>query len=99
MTQSMTPSIPTPHVGQTPLLTPGGATLVKSKALAMTTPAHGALAAMTPEQLQASRWEKEIEERNRPFTDERLETMFIPGYKDLPPPTGYIPLRTPSRNI
>ncbi|KAL5278450.1 SF3B1 family protein [Megaselia abdita] len=99
MTPSMTPSMATPHVGQTPLLTPGGSTPIGAKAMAMATPAPGALAAMTPEQLQAYRWEKEIDERNRPFTDEELETMFPPGYKVLPPPAGYIPLRTPGRKI
>jgi len=41
--------------------------------MAMATPSAGALAAMTPEQLQAYRWEKEIDERNRPYTDEELE--------------------------
>lgn len=55
--------------------------------------------AMTPEQLQAYRWEREIDERNRPLTDEELETMFPPGYKVLQPPAGYIPIRTPARKL
>lgn len=45
---------------------------------------------MTPEQLQAYRWEREIDERNRPFTDEELDAMFPPGYKVLTPPAGMI---------
>jgi splicing factor 3B subunit 1 len=43
---------------------------------------------MTPEQLQAYRWEREIDERNRPLTDDELDTMFPPGYKILNPPAG-----------
>lgn len=59
----------------------------------------GHIMAMTPEQLQAYRWEREIDERNRPLTDEELETMFPPGYKVLQPPAGYIPIRTPARKL
>ncbi|KAI9582133.1 splicing factor 3B subunit 1 [Glossina fuscipes] len=101
VTPNMTPSI-TPHVTPghaTPLLTPRGTTPIGVKAMAMATPTPGALAAMTPEQLQAYRWEKEIDERNRPFTDEELDQMFPPGYKILPPPAGYVPLRTPGRKL
>jgi splicing factor 3B subunit 1 len=54
---------------------------------------------MTPEQLQAYRWEKEIDERNRPLSDEELDQMFPPGYKVLPPPAGYVPIRTPARKL
>ena len=37
---------------------------------------------MTPEQIEAFRWEKEIDERNRPLTDEELDAMFpFDGYK------------------
>ena len=36
---------------------------------------------MTPEQMQAFRWEREIDERNRPLMDEELDAMFPPGYK------------------
>ncbi|XP_011198510.1 splicing factor 3B subunit 1 [Bactrocera dorsalis] len=101
MTPSLTPSM-TPHTTPghvTPLLTPGGTTPIGVKAMAMATPTPGALAAMTPEQLQAYRWEKEIDERNRPLTDEELDQMFPPGYKILPPPAGYVPLRTPGRKL
>lgn len=48
----------------------------------------GHLMTMTPEQLQAYRWEREIDERNRPLTDDELEAMFPPGYKILNPPAG-----------
>ncbi|XP_031624430.1 splicing factor 3B subunit 1 isoform X1 [Contarinia nasturtii] len=96
-TPSMTPSATPGHA--TPLLTPGGSTPIGLKAALLATPTPGALAAMTPEQLQAYRWEKEIDERNRPFTDEELDVMFPPGYKVLPPPAGYVPLRTPGRKL
>ena len=42
----------------------------------------GHLISMTPEQMQAYRWEKEIDERNRPLSDEELDAMFpFEGYK------------------
>ncbi|CAH1995277.1 unnamed protein product [Acanthoscelides obtectus] len=85
--------------GITPMLTPGGSTPVGVKAMAMATPTPGHLASMTPEQLQAYRWEREIDERNRPLSDEELDAMFPPGYKILPPPAGYIPIRTPARKL
>ena len=90
MTPSMTPSM-TPHTTPghgTPMFTPGGSTPIGSKAMAMATPTPGHLSSMTPEQVQAYRWEKEIDERNRPFSDEELEALFPPGYKILPPPAG-----------
>ncbi|RCN42284.1 splicing factor 3B subunit 1 [Ancylostoma caninum] len=31
--------------------------------------------------------------------DEELDALFPPGYKILPPPTGYMPLRTPTRKL
>ncbi|XKL60534.1 hypothetical protein PGB90_007591 [Kerria lacca] len=100
MISSMTPATPvTPHAAATPLLTPSGITPTGHKAMAMATPTPGHLMSMTPEQLQAYRWEREIDERNRPLADEELESLFPPGYKILQPPAGYIPLRTPSRKL
>ncbi|XP_067015004.1 splicing factor 3B subunit 1 isoform X2 [Anabrus simplex] len=106
----MTPQTPgTPHTLQgtphgtphaTPsLMTPSGVTPTGPKAMAMATPTPGHLATMTPEQLQAYRWEREIDERNRPFSDDELDAMFPPGYKILTPPAGYIPIRTPARKL
>ncbi|KAF5283690.1 hypothetical protein FQR65_LT13761 [Abscondita terminalis] len=96
----MTPQTPhgTPSHA-TPMLTPGGSTPVGVKAMAMSTPTPGHLATMTPEQLQAYRWEREIDERNRPYSDEELDAMFPPGYKILAPPAGYVPIRTPARKL
>ncbi|KAI1304158.1 Splicing factor 3B subunit 1 [Halotydeus destructor] len=86
MTPSMTP------------MTPGAATPMGAKAMAMATPTPNHLL-MTPEQMQAFRWEKEIDERNAPVSDEDLDALFPPGYKVLPAPAGYQPIRTPARKL
>lgn len=59
---------PTNFAGLTPM-TPG-----------MMTPSG--MSSLTPERLQLLRWEKEIDERNRPLTDEELD-QFLPseGYE------------------
>ncbi|XP_038862861.1 splicing factor 3B subunit 1 isoform X2 [Salvelinus fontinalis] len=82
----------------TPLMTPGK-TPIGTPAMNMATPSPGHLMSMTPEQLQAWRWEREIDERNRPLTDDELDAMFPEGYKVLPPPAGYVPIRTPARKL
>ncbi|DAZ92456.1 TPA: hypothetical protein N0F65_000240 [Lagenidium giganteum] len=56
--------------------------------------------AITPEMAQRLRWEREIEERNRPLSDEELDAMFpATGYRILEPPASYVPIRTPSRKL
>ncbi|CAN8020924.1 unnamed protein product [Ixodes persulcatus] len=95
---SQTPQTPS-SMTPTSVMTPSGVTPTGAKAMAMATPTPGHLMAMTPEQLQAYRWEREIDERNRPLTDEELDAMFPPGYKVLQPPAGYIPIRTPARKL
>lgn len=58
------------------------------------------MGAMTPEVAQRMRWEAEVDERNRPLTDEELDMMFpSKGYRILDPPASYIPIRTPSRKL
>lgn len=64
-----------------PMMTPGGSTPIGAAAMGMATPSVNQLLSMTPEQLQAFRWEKEIDERNRPLSDEELDALFPPGYK------------------
>ncbi|KAL0359686.1 UNVERIFIED_CONTAM: Splicing factor 3B subunit [Sesamum angustifolium] len=61
----------TPAAAYTPGVTPFGAA-------DMATPTPNAImrSAMTPEQYNLLRWEKDIEERNRPLTDEELDAMF-----------------------
>ena len=54
----------------------------------------------TPEQMQALRWEREMDDRNRPLTDDDLDAIFPPtGYKVLKPPESYVPIRTPARKL
>ncbi|XGW14774.1 hypothetical protein V3C99_000779 [Haemonchus contortus] len=95
---AVTPSF-TPSHGSTPAgaLTPGGATPLGTPAMVMKTPAVAV--PMTPDQMKNFLWEKEIDDRNRSLTDEELDALFPPGYKILPPPAGYMPLRTPSRKL
>lgn len=97
VTPSYTPSAAsmTPSYGD---MTPSLNTPAGIKAMNLQTPVVGAIP-MTPEQMQAYRYEREIDERNRPLSDEELDTMFPPGYKILPPPDGYIPIRTPARKL
>ena len=82
LTPSMTPTGMTPSGGMTPTgFTPSGMTPTGQKAMAMATPTPGHLMSMTPEQMQAYTWQREIDERNRPLTDDELDAMFPPGYK------------------
>ena len=93
----------------TPLVMDGGATPGPGQLAGMMTPDVHSLAAaqaaaqgapMTPEQYNALRWEREVEERNRPLTDEELDAMLpSEGYKVLPQPDGYVPIRTPARKL
>uniref|UniRef100_A0A1J3GT84 Splicing factor 3B subunit 1 n=1 Tax=Noccaea caerulescens TaxID=107243 RepID=A0A1J3GT84_NOCCA len=94
---SATPGGATPAAFYTPGVTPlGGDGLL--------TPTPGQLnlsgAVMTAEQYNMARWEKDIEERNRPLSDEELDAMFPQeGYKVLDPPASYVPIRTPARKL
>lgn len=86
----------TPAASYTPGITPVGG-------MDLATPTPGAVnlrGAMTPEQYNLLRWERDIEERNRPLTDEELDAMFPQeGYKILEPPSNYVPIRTPARKL
>mmetsp|Transcript_20615 Transcript_20615/g.45127 ORF Transcript_20615/g.45127 Transcript_20615/m.45127 type:complete len:1268 (-) Transcript_20615:315-4118(-) len=74
--------------GQTPLGTPGMANMSTPIGL---TPNF---AAMTPEQIQAYRYDAEINERNAPMTDEELDAIFpLTGYEVVRPPANYQPIR------
>lgn len=89
----------TPLPGATPM-TPG-VTPLGGVDLATPTPSSLNLrGAIPPEQYNLLRWEKDIEERNRPLTDEELDTIFpLEGYKILEPPASYVPIRTPARKL
>ena len=86
----------TPTYGQ---MTPSGATPTGASLVGLQTPARVDMAQMTPEQYQQWRYEKEIDARNRPISDEELDTMFPKGYKIVEVPATYEPLRTPSRKL
>ncbi|THU54523.1 hypothetical protein C4D60_Mb10t26000 [Musa balbisiana] len=90
------PGAVTPAASFTPGVTPVGG-------VDLATPTPGAInlrGAMTPEQYNLLRWERDIEERNRPLTDEELDAMFPQeGYKILDPPASYVPIRTPARKL
>lgn len=53
--------------------------------MGMMTPSMvGGVGSMTPEQMQTWRWEKEMDDRNRPLTDDELDAIFPQdGYKVL----------------
>ncbi|KAK2957399.1 putative Splicing factor 3B subunit 1 [Blattamonas nauphoetae] len=52
------------------------------------------------EQAARSRWERELDERNRPLTDDEISAMLPEsGYKILEVPGDYIPLITPARRL
>ena len=79
-----TPSFSTPTMGGMGGATPSFGTATPAGALAMglATPTPMAAGAMTPEQMQSWRWERELDERNRPLTDEELDALFPQeGYK------------------
>ncbi|CAF0869746.1 unnamed protein product [Brachionus calyciflorus] len=100
VTPSYTPSTATmtPVYGGYGDMTPSMATPAGIKAMNLQTPV-ASMIPMTPEQMQNFRYEREIDERNRPLSDEELNGLFPPGYKILPPPDGYIPIRTPARKL
>ena len=87
----------------------GGATPGPGQLAGMVTPDIHGLAAqhmaaanvpMTPEQYNAMRYEREVEARNAPLTDEDLDLMLpSEGYKILPVPDSYVPIRTPARKL
>uniref|UniRef100_K3WVF4 Uncharacterized protein n=1 Tax=Globisporangium ultimum (strain ATCC 200006 / CBS 805.95 / DAOM BR144) TaxID=431595 RepID=K3WVF4_GLOUD len=89
---------------ETPVAGDRGADATPMKSVQMTP--GGSIAAnilsgaLTPEMAQRMRWEREIEERNRPLADDELDAMFpATGYKILDPPASYVPIRTPSRKL
>ncbi|XP_010520843.1 PREDICTED: splicing factor 3B subunit 1 isoform X2 [Tarenaya hassleriana] len=91
----------TPMAGATPAAYTPGVTPIGGVDLATPTPGQINLrGALTPEQYNLLRWERDIEERNRPLTDEELDAMFPQeGYKVLEPPASYVPIRTPARKL
>eukprot|EP01138_Halocafeteria_seosinensis_P010429 gb/GECG01010647.1/.p1 GENE.gb/GECG01010647.1/~~gb/GECG01010647.1/.p1 ORF type:complete len:1367 (+),score=239.06 gb/GECG01010647.1/:1-4101(+) len=55
---------------------------------------------MTPALAKQQRLEREMDERNRPLSDEELDAILpSDGYRILDPPANYRPIRTPSRKM
>eukprot|EP00124_Ichthyophonus_hoferi_P006039 Ihof_evm1s1143 gene=Ihof_evmTU1s1143 len=88
-------------MGATPVGQAFGQTPVGSVAMGLQTPTPGMMmGALTPDQVAAQRWASDIDDRNRPVSDEELDAMFpTEGYKILEIPSTYQPIRTPSRKL
>lgn len=57
-------------------------------------------AGVAPELLHASRWQADLEERNKPFSDAELDELLpSDGFTILSPPSSYVPVRTPARKL
>lgn len=99
----------TPVAGLTPLGTPGGIHMtpggnpLRNKKIARQKKNFFRLyihwcwlgTMISAEKLQAVRWEKEMEYRNRPLSDADLDAMLpSSGYKILEPPATYVPIRS-----
>ncbi|ESO05063.1 hypothetical protein HELRODRAFT_99392 [Helobdella robusta] len=97
---SATPSAATPVIATPGIaFTPSATTPVGPKAMSMATPTPGHVVPMTPEQMQAWTLQKELDERNRPLTEEEIDAVLPEGFKILQPPAGYVPIRTPARKL
>uniref|UniRef100_A0A7S3CEM8 Splicing factor 3B subunit 1 n=1 Tax=Chloropicon roscoffensis TaxID=1461544 RepID=A0A7S3CEM8_9CHLO len=93
-----------PSGAETPLMSGGGGAYLE-------TPLHpesgfGAMpqgpqdpSSLSQESLNALRWEKDIEARNKPWTDEEIDAIIPDGYKIVPPPESYVPITTPWRKL
>eukprot|EP00743_Colponemidia_sp_Colp-15_P002757 GILK01002985.1.p1 GENE.GILK01002985.1~~GILK01002985.1.p1 ORF type:complete len:1205 (-),score=277.67 GILK01002985.1:164-3778(-) len=85
----------TPQLTAQLMMTPGATPLGD---MGMATPFLNG--AVTPEQAQNMRWEREMDDRNRPLTDEDLDAMLPShNYEVVKPPETYQPIRTPSRKL
>lgn len=104
-TPSLTTPAPTTPSGSTPgamtpsAFTPSLTTPTGSNAMAMATPTPGHMLQMTPEQKQAWSVQRELDERNRFMSEEEIDSILPEGFKILPPPAGYVPMRTPARKL
>lgn len=59
------------------------------------TPYHAAM-----EKAAIARWERDLDERNKPMSDEEIDALLpATGFKILQPPEDYIPLITPARRM
>ena len=83
----------TPQIGDHGQMTPGGINNTPGTQMTpggMTTPTY--LQNLTPEMIQKLRIEREIDERNKPLTDEELDKLLpgpTDGYEIVKPPESY----------
>eukprot|EP00730_Choanoeca_flexa_P013720 TRINITY_DN5630_c0_g1_i1.p1 TRINITY_DN5630_c0_g1~~TRINITY_DN5630_c0_g1_i1.p1 ORF type:complete len:1239 (+),score=416.89 TRINITY_DN5630_c0_g1_i1:132-3848(+) len=102
-TPTMDPTAGGAMIASTPMAGAGvnfGATPTGAQAMGAATPRLTAqqMAGMTPEQVHTYRVARELDERNRPQSDDELDQLIpVDGFKILAPPDGYNPIRTPSR--
>ncbi|KAJ3116545.1 Splicing factor 3B subunit 1 [Physocladia obscura] len=76
------------------------ATPIGSMGMGMMTPVGAMQIPMTPEASNAARWEKELMARNKPMSDDELDSILpSKGYKILEVPGSYVPIRTPARKL
>ena len=68
--------------------------------MGMMTPTPGSFGAfqnLTPQKMQLLRWERDMQYRNRPLTDENLNQILpSDGFEIVEPPEGYKPIRAPT---
>ncbi|KAI0562254.1 splicing factor 3b subunit 1 SF3b1 [Gracilaria domingensis] len=73
----------------------GATPMVRAGSAALSTPF---LQSGSPDAVNLSRWQGDIEMRNRPLTDEELDELLpSAGYTILEPPDSYKPVETPAR--
>jgi splicing factor 3B subunit 1 len=79
------------------MMTPGATPLGFTGA---ETPSMAQMRGLTHEQMVTYRYEKEIEDRNRPLSDQELNDLLpSDGYEIMAPPANYAPIRTPARKL
>lgn len=97
----------TPAAGATPFgATPGGGVgptpVYNFAATPLATPTGLTPSQMTPEQFKDYKASREMSVRNKYLSDAELDSIMpgeTEGYKVLPPPNGYQPIRTPARKL
>jgi len=78
--------------------TPAPASAISSITSIGATPLSGV--SLSGDLAKALSLEREMESRNRPWTDAALDAILpSEGYEVLPPPVNYTPLRTPGRKL
>ncbi|EFA81122.1 HEAT repeat-containing protein [Heterostelium album PN500] len=88
----------TPRIGMAGVggITPLGGGVTPLGGMSMMTPLPGSAGSSSV----ALKIEREIDDRNRPWTEEELNAQLpSDGYEILAPPAGYVPIMTPARKL